>query len=296
MQQLETRKKRFQNSLDQYKDVVNTDLESAVKLRDVQIESLAKLRELKAKYSIFESFSEEGVKKSRDCWTEKKNYYGQQEVYQKQISEESGARNYFENYQKCCQELKEKKAELEGQELKRNTAKKDILEKKRVLEENMRSYFGHFCMNEIFQKMNPHDFMKNVEYHLSFNAKDEPQLRIHASGSDDEMFDSYRPEWYFSTAQLNTVAFSAFFNRALTVGNKKLGTIFIDDPIGHFDDMNVLGFVDLLRSIFETSDCQIIMSTHDEKVFRLLERKLNPGYYSSCFIRLPEDKAIKWKV
>lgn len=296
MQQLETRKKRFQNSLDQYKDVVNTDLESAVKLRDVQIESLAKLRELKAKYSIFESFSEEGVKKSRDCWTEKKNYYGQQEEYLKQISEESGARNYFENYQKCCQELKEKKAELEGQELKTNTAKKDFLEKKRVLEEDMRSYFGHFCMNEIFQKMNPHDFMKNVEYHLSFNAKDEPQLRIHASGSDDEMFDSYRPEWYFSTAQLNTVAFSAFFNRALTVGNKKLGTIFIDDPIGHFDDMNVLGFVDLLRSIFETSDCQIIMSTHDEKVFRLLERKLNPGYYSSCFIRLPEDKAIKWKV
>ncbi|NBI87671.1 hypothetical protein D3Z47_16270 [Lachnospiraceae bacterium] len=60
--------------------------------------------------------------------------------------------------------------------------------------------------------------------------------------------------------------------------------------------MNVLGFIDLLRSIFETNDCQIIMSTHDEKVFRLLERKLNPGYYSSCFIRLPEDKAIKWKV
>lgn len=72
-------------------------------------------------------------------------------------------------------------------------------------------------------------------------------------------------------------------------------TIFIDDPIGHFDDMNVLGFADLIRSILESGDCQIIMSTHDEKIFEILERKLSDEYYSSCFIRLPESKAVTWK-
>lgn len=105
----------------------------------------------------------------------------------------------------------------------------------------------------------------------------------------------YRPEWYFSTAQLNTVAFSSFFSRALLAKDLDFSTIFIDDPIGHFDDMNVLGFADLVRSILELRDCQIVMSTHDEKIFGILKRKLDDEYYSSCFIRLPESKAVTWK-
>lgn len=66
-------------------------------------------------------------------------------------------------------------------------------------------------------------------------------------------------------------------------------SIFIDDPLDHFDDINILGFVDLIRSILESTDYQIIMSTHDEKAFRILQRKLSDAYYSSQFIRLGED-------
>ena len=106
----------------------------------------------------------------------------------------------------------------------------------------------------------------------------------------------YRPEIYFSTAQLNTVAFSSFFSRALEKGKDlPLKTIFIDDPIGHFDDMNVLGFADLMRSLIESSKCQIVMSTHDEKVLRILQRKLSDEYYSSCFLTLPNGKGISWR-
>lgn len=151
------------------------------------------------------------------------------------------------------------------------------------------------AMDEIFKKIDPHDFMKDVEYELSFNDKEEPQLCIYVREDKDGDASSYRPEWYFSTAQLNTVAFSSFFSRALLAKDLGFSTIFIDDPIGHFDDMNVLGFADLIRSILELSDCQIVMSTHDEKVFRILERKLNNEYYSSCFIRLPESRAVIWK-
>lgn len=64
------------------------------------------------------------------------------------------------------------------------------------------------------------------------------------------------------------------------------------NPIGHFDDLNILGFADLLRSVLEAYDCQIVIATHDDKVFNILERKLSNEYYNSKFIRLPEDCVV----
>ena len=51
---------------------------------------------------------------------------------------------------------------------------------------------------------------KNVTYHLNFNEKDEPQLFIEVCEGEESSKEVYRPETYFSTAQLNTVAFSSF--------------------------------------------------------------------------------------
>lgn len=103
----------------------------------------------------------------------------------------------------------------------------------------------------------------------------------------------YRPEIYFSTAQLKTVAFSSFFSRALNTYSKlPIQSIFIDNPIGSYDDMNVLGFADLIRCLLENIKCQIVMSIHDETVFKILKRKLDKKYYSSCFIELSYGDAI----
>ncbi len=73
---------------------------------------------------------------------------------------------------------------------------------------------------------------------MNFNEKDEPQLFIEVCEGEESSKEVYRPETYFSTAQLNTVAFSSFFGRALSTNNLPVKTICIDDPIGHFDDMN----------------------------------------------------------
>lgn len=161
---------------------------------------------------------------------------------------------------------------------------------RKFFEENLKAYFSQNIMNEIYRKIDPHDFMKNVDYCLSFNEKDEPQLYIVVNEQSDGETELYRPEWYFSTAQLNTVAFSSFFGRALSTKNLAFRTIFVDDPISHFDDMNVLGFSDMIRSIIESMDCQIIMSTHDRKIYNILRRKLDDQYYSSCFINLATNE------
>lgn len=38
------------------------------------------------------------------------------------------------------------------------------------------------------------------------------------------------------------------------------------------------------------------MSTHDETIFKILQRKLDNRYYSSCFIELPYGNGIKWEI
>ena len=60
----------------------------------------------------------------------------------------------------------------------------------------------------------------------------------------------------------------------------------IDDPIGHFDEMNIVGFVDLLRSIVEQTDRQIIISTHEERVFELIKRKIPVTEYPVKYFNL----------
>lgn len=289
------KQKDFQEKKIPYRDVENLDLMAAVEQKNQQLKEIEKTKKIKEKYNIFEDFSEEGVSKCLNNWMQQKEQFETRNEILKQITEENGARYFFENYRTYYQELMEKQGERFIQKKKEEQAREDFEEKKKVLEKGLKGYFDQDIMNEIFQKIDPHDFMKNVEYDLSFNDNGEPQLCIHVLEDKDGGSDSYRPEWYFSTAQLNTVAFSSFFSRALKAKDLDFRTIFIDDPIGHFDDMNVLGFADLIRSILELSDCQIIMSTHDEKIFEILERKLSDEYYSSCFIRLPESKAVTWK-
>ena len=48
-------------------------------------------------------------------------------------------------------------------------------------------------------------------------------------------------------------------------------TILIDDPIQCMDDINMISFVELLRREF--SDCQIILSTHEENFSNFIRYK-----------------------
>ena len=215
-----------------------------------------------------------------------------------QIYEENNVKLYFTEYKQVKNAISKKDKKVKQLTLEREEKKKELDKVRGDLEDKLSTYFSKSIMNDIYRKIDPHDIMKRLEYHLSFNDLQKGELFITLSkdNSNEEEVSDYRPEIYFSTAQLNTVAFSSFFSRALEKGKDlPLQTIFIDDPIGHFDDMNVLGFADLIRSLIENSNCQIVMSTHDEKVLRILQRKLSDEYYSSCFLILPNGKGISWE-
>lgn len=248
---------------------------------------------VKKEINIFKPLTEQYVQECLKNWkSEKENININLESLNK-ILEENGIREYCRDFKKFKKNISSQLVSLKIKKECQEQKKKLFEISKENLQNKLEEYFSQTIISEIFQKIDPHYVMKNIEYELGFNKKERPELYIKVSSLDRENNnDSYRPEWFFSSAQLNMVAFSSFFSRALQAKELALNTIFIDDPIGHFDDINILGFADLLRSVLEAYECQIVIATHDDKVFNILERKLSSEYYSSKFIRLPEDCVI----
>lgn len=85
---------------------------------------------------------------------------------------------------------------------------------------------------------------------------------------------STSPSDVLSSSQMNVLAVSVFLAFNLGFGSLPLQSALLDDPLQSLDDINLLGLVDLLRRVSERR--QLVISTHDERFSRLLERKLRP--------------------
>lgn len=282
----------IQDEINKLNDISDNELNFYVQSREIQKELLDKESIIANECNILPELTDEAIKESLINWEVKSNKSKKNIELLWQICSENGMRVYLEKYKSLKENLGKKVDEKEKIELEKNAYSVLYEKTKKELEEDLRDYFSQTFINEIYRKIDPHYIMKNIEYNISFNEDNKPQLYMQVKElQENQDSDAYRPEWFFSSAQLNTVAFSSFFSRALQAEGLPIGTIFIDDPIECFDDINMLGFADLIRSVLELSNCQIIISTHDERVFRILERKLDRNFYSSCFVRLPD--AIK---
>jgi hypothetical protein len=82
------------------------------------------------------------------------------------------------------------------------------------------------------------------------------------------------PQIVCSEGQLNIVALSYFIAFGLSAGNRALPFMIMDDPLQFMDEINVLGFADLCRHL--RARRQIVVTTHDRRFARLLERKFRP--------------------
>lgn len=197
------------------------------------------------------------------------------------ILEEDTARHYFGEYRETKKNMDALEKKLQIERSKLEIVKKEEERLREQLEADLKGHFNQTVMSAIYSKLDPHRMMKQVKYKIDFSKDGKPLLYISVSDGANEI----RPEWFFSTAQLNTLVFSSFFSRALD-STLPLKTIFIDDPIAHFDDMNILGFADLMRCLIMETPFQFIMSTHDRKIFKIMKRKLPSEYYGTQFIEL----------
>ena len=82
------------------------------------------------------------------------------------------------------------------------------------------------------------------------------------------------PAKFLSSSQVNVLALSVFLALNLGIDTLPLDVVALDDPLQSLDDVNLLGFVDLLRRM--KGRRQIVVSTHDPRFGALLCRKLRP--------------------
>jgi DNA repair exonuclease SbcCD ATPase subunit len=179
-----------------------------------------------------------------------------------------------------------KKLETERTKLGASFVKLDALKNKvsEFLLSKINAVFNQKTINEIYRKIDPHPDLKEIKLVPEFNEM-KPKLHIYAAETDGS--NQVNPSLYLSSAQINILSLSIFLAKALQNKDTMINTIFMDDPIQYLDSINVLSFIDLIRTITTDKDIdrQVVISTHDENFFKLLQRKFDTAFYHSKFIR-----------
>jgi exonuclease SbcC len=156
------------------------------------------------------------------------------------------------------------------------------------LESRIKNFFHEELINSLYKKIDPHPDFKFVEFKANFED-DIPRLDVFVKNTKDES--SLIPNLYFSTAQINILSLSIFLATALN--SKEYQCIFVDDPIQSMDSINVLSTIDLLRSLVVNEGKQIILSTHDQNFYNLLQMKMPDNLFESRFIELESFGKVK---
>lgn len=159
----------------------------------------------------------------------------------------------------------------------------------KYLEDYVKNFFQVEQIQRLYNTIDPHPEYKEVRFDCDFSYK-APRLNVYMRNRS-ERNDTIVPTLYFSTAQINILSFCIFMAKALfakTDEGDDVGCVFIDDPIQALDDINILSMIDLLRNMAFSLDRQIVMTTHDQNFFELLQKKIPQTKFNSCFVKLTE--------
>jgi len=156
------------------------------------------------------------------------------------------------------------------------------------MQEGIDSYFNKEVINKMYQRIEPHPSLTEINFIAEIGERG-PRLLISAKGDNEEV----NPAIYLSAGQVNVLSLSIFLAKAFEHGGDSISTIFMDDPVHNLSDINILSFIDLLRSLTSTHNKQIVLSTHDEKFFKLMQNKIPEKYNKSKYIELAGEGMIK---
>ncbi len=140
---------------------------------------------------------------------------------------------------------------------------------KELLNKKLNEYKG--LGNYIYKLISPHPFFKEFDFVDRYKGTDitfKDNVNINLGH-------------IFSNAQVNILALSIFLGLGLLDNKINIEQLFIDDPIQSMDDINVLAFIDLLRTILISKKIkkQLIISTHNRDFSSLLKIKLRNIQY-----------------
>jgi exonuclease SbcC len=160
------------------------------------------------------------------------------------------------------------------------------------IDTQVESFFYEELINQLYRKIDPHPEYKKIKFKCDFNG-DKPKLNVFVVDHEDAYI---IPNLYFSTAQMNILSLSIFLAKALNARDDQgvpINCIFIDDPIQSLDSINILSTIDLIRSIVLNFEKQVILSTHDENFFFLLQKKMPADLFNAKYLELETFGKVK---
>jgi DNA repair exonuclease SbcCD ATPase subunit len=128
-------------------------------------------------------------------------------------------------------------------------------------------------LQRIYSRIDPNPVFRNVSLVSNFvrrRGQLNPQVTDSATNARSNV-----PEQVLSSAQVNALALSLFVALNLGLPQLPLDALLMDDPMQSLDEIGLLGVADLLRRAKPLR--QLIISTHEERVVALLQRKLRPA-------------------
>lgn len=124
----------------------------------------------------------------------------------------------------------------------------------------------------IYSRIDPHPAMRSISlssHHAYGKGRIETEIIDHVFNVRSSF-----PGAVLSSSQLNAYALSLFVALNLGLRTTPLSLIMLDDPLQSLDDINLLGVADLLRRL--RAERQVFISTHEQRLWNLLVRKLRP--------------------
>ena len=121
----------------------------------------------------------------------------------------------------------------------------------------------------------------------------ESAIRVRVKRRGEEL----RPIDYFSQSQQQTLLLGLFLTTCISQTWSTLSTVFLDDPVSHFDDLNTYAFLDLILGLIESDENhrQFVISTCDEKLLLLARQRfhhLGMGARFYSFSAIDEDGPV----
>lgn len=126
-------------------------------------------------------------------------------------------------------------------------------------------------VDDIFARLAPHPAFTTLGFDLSVSYRAgvaDPFVTDPESGVRGD------PLLLFSSSQANVAALTYFLALSWAADTRALPFLLLDDPLQSMDDVNTLGFSDLCRHVRRRR--QLVVSTHEDRLANLLERKLAP--------------------
>jgi hypothetical protein len=124
------------------------------------------------------------------------------------------------------------------------------------------------AIQECFAAMYPHGHLNEVM------VGGEPLGEVLVT--DGRLARGVEPTTYLSTGQANVLALAIFMGIALRQRILRIGSICLDEPIQHLDDLHFLGFVSLLKRVGLAT--QVLLSTADSNVAEIITRQMQSSW------------------